>query len=512
VSNDTGLKGWSARSVPIPYSLPLPVTPRVPPVFHAELFHRPPRYSEIWRLSRPCSGVMNQSSSTSRPLIWEDDAPADSRFRRMQEGVPRTGRALPGMPFEMQDPDGDDASRPNRAFSRGALGHWWKPASTVGRVFLSLAVLFVLLGLATAFNILKIYLERDSRFRIAGASHIEATGLTEVSRAQMLPVFGEDIGRNIFFVPIGQRRRELEAIPWVEHATVMRLLPDQIRVNVVERQPVAFTRHGQQIGLVDANGVLLDMSPATMALHHFSFPVITGLDPGDPPAARKARMAVYGRLIAELDANNQHFSEQISEIDLTDQQDARVRMPAQGADILAHFGEDHFLERYQRYQAHIAEWRQQYPKLASVDLRYAQQVVLEMASGVDATQPATDPTPAPSSAPSSGATAQAKTSAIEPAKPAIDSAGASSGKPPVKSVASKSAAGKAVPAKATPEKSAKAKQAAKPSAGSSAKAKTAAAKKKAAQDKKRAQVKTVALNVSKRKPSPATRPQAPESQ
>ena len=58
-------------------------------------------------------------------------------------------------------------------------------------------------------------------------------------------------------------------------------------------------------------------------------------------------------------------------------------MPEQGADILAHFGEDHFLERYQRYKAHIAEWRQQYPKLAEVDLRYDQQVVLEMAPGAD---------------------------------------------------------------------------------------------------------------------------------
>ncbi len=51
-------------------------------------------------------------------------------------------------------------------------------------------------------------------------------------------------------------------------------------------------------------------------------------------------------------------------------------MPEQGADILAHFGDDQFLARYQRYKAHIAEWRQQYPKLVAVDLRYDQQVVL----------------------------------------------------------------------------------------------------------------------------------------
>ena len=92
-------------------------------------------------------------------------------------------------------------------------------------------------------------------------------------------------------------------------------------------------------------------------------------------------MEIYQRLIGELDANGQHLSEQISEIDLSDPEDARVLMPEQGTDILAHFGADHFLERYQRYKAHIAEWRQQYPKLAEVDLRYEQQVVLQMTGG-----------------------------------------------------------------------------------------------------------------------------------
>ena len=148
-------------------------------------------------------------------------------------------------------------------------------------------------GLTTAGLLLKHYLERDARFRIAGTSDIQATGLTEVTRTQMLPVFGEDIGRNIFFVPLSERRRELEKIPWVEQATVMRLLPDQIRIAVVERKPVAFTRTGEQIGLVDANGVLLAMAARTMAEHHYSFPVLTGIDPGDPAASRKARMAVY---------------------------------------------------------------------------------------------------------------------------------------------------------------------------------------------------------------------------
>jgi cell division protein FtsQ len=93
-------------------------------------------------------------------------------------------------------------------------------------------------------------------------------------------------------------------------------------------------------------------------------------------------------MMVELDADGKHNSVQISEIDLTDPEDARVLMPEQGADVLAHFGEDHFLERYQRYQAHIAGWRQQYPHLAAVDLRYDNQVVLEMASGKETAETA----------------------------------------------------------------------------------------------------------------------------
>jgi cell division protein FtsQ len=310
------------------------------------------------------------------------------------------------MPLQMADPDGGDAGSAPFSAPRNP---WWRPSSTVGRVFLGIGALAVLGGFIVAGVIFKTYLERDARFRIAGTENIDAAGLAQVSRADVLPVFGEDIGRNIFHVPIGQRRKQLEEISWVERATVMRVLPDQIRIALVERKPVAFTRQGQQIGLVDANGVLLSMPAAAMARQHYSFPVLTGIDPGDPLASRSARMAVYERLLGELDANNQHLSDQISEIDLTDPEDARVLMPEQGADILAHFGQDRFLDRYQRYKAHIAEWRQQYPRLAAVDLRYDQQVVLEMVHGANAVEatPGTNASPDTSSAkPSAGESAK----------------------------------------------------------------------------------------------------------
>lgn len=323
-------------------------------------------------------GVAQRENKT-RSLVWEDDAPAESRFRRAQAGVPIAGRGLPGMPIEMDDEDEKPVRQKPRRFGEEAGRPWWRPATRFGRILLLAGLAAVFSFFAVSVYALRNFLEHDARFRIAGTSNIQATGLAQVSRAEMLPVFGEDIGRNVFFVPLSERRKQLEQIPWIEHATVMRLLPDQIRISVTERKPIAFVRQGAQVALIDNNGVVLTEPPAMMAQHHYSFPVVTGIDSHDPPATRRAKMDVYQHLIGELDVGGQHLSDQLSEIDLNDPEDARVLMPEQGTDILAHFGEDHFLERYQRYKAHIAEWRQQYPKLAEVDLRYDQQVVLQMA-------------------------------------------------------------------------------------------------------------------------------------
>lgn len=336
---------------------------------------------------------MAQRDNKTRSLAWEEEAPAEPRFRRAQPAIPVASRNLPGMPVSMKDEDdeGPRARSKPRRFGDEPTRPWWRPATPFGRLLLTTGVVVVASVFAVSAYALRNFLEHDARFRISGTSNIQATGLSQVSRSELLPVFGEDIGRNIFFVPLGERRKQLEQIPWIEHATVMRLLPDEIRISVIERKPVAFLRQGSQVGLVDANGVLLAEPPAMMAQHHYSFPVVTGIDSRDAMASRRARMEVYQHLVSELDSNGQHLSDQVSEIDLSDPEDARVLMPEQGTDILAHFGSDHFLERFQRYKAHIAEWRQQYPKLTEVDLRYEQQVVLQMAGHTNAAAATLDP-------------------------------------------------------------------------------------------------------------------------
>ena len=51
--------------------------------------------------------------------------------------------------------------------------------------------------------------------------------------------------------------------------------------------------------------------------------------------------------------------------------------------MLVHFGSDDFAARWQRLEEKLPAWRQQYPQLAGVDLRYQRQTVLEMAKAPD---------------------------------------------------------------------------------------------------------------------------------
>jgi cell division protein FtsQ len=258
------------------------------------------------------------------------------------------------------------------------------PRSPAGKIAVAAAVLGLLglcgaLGMAARSAIL-----HDERFMIPSATAIETEGNSHVTRAQLVSLFGEDIERNIFRVPMAERKAELEDLPWVEHATVMRLLPNRLRVSVMERTPVAFVRQGNRIGLVDANGILLDMPTDAKTKMHYSFPVVTGLEAKDPLSLRSARMKLYERFTSDLDGSGEKISEKLSEVDLSSPEDVRAVIQDKGGEVMVHFGEDNFLDRYKKFEEHLPEWRTQYPHLAAVDMRYERQVVLEMQPGTTA--------------------------------------------------------------------------------------------------------------------------------
>jgi cell division protein FtsQ len=220
------------------------------------------------------------------------------------------------------------------------------------------------------------------RFRIQSSDAVEIAGVKNASRAHVMEVAGADIGRNIFFVPLDERKKQLEQIPWVEEASVMRLLPNRIAVTIHERTPVAFAQIGSRISLIDANGVVMGL-PANRQTK-YSFPVIRGITDTEPLSSRSAAMKIYNRLVSELGAtegegtasSSTNYVKQLSEVDLSDPENVKVTANDPGGTMVVHLGAQDFLPRYKLYVTHIAEWRQQFQNVQSVDLRYEGQVIV----------------------------------------------------------------------------------------------------------------------------------------
>ncbi|PYX42351.1 MAG: hypothetical protein DMG83_21025 [Acidobacteria bacterium] len=218
------------------------------------------------------------------------------------------------------------------------------------------------------------YGERNWRFRIESSDDIEVIGTHNVPHTQVMEVLGGDIGRNIFFIPLTERKAQLEKIPWVESASVMRFVPNRLQVEIHERTPIAFARLGSRIWLIDAGGTLMELPGA--GKQKYSFPVIVGMNPGEPLSTRAARMRIYNQLLRELDSDGAHYSQDLSEVDISDQDDVKVLTNDSAGAVLVHLGSSDFLSRYKIYVTHVRGWRQQFEKLESVDLRYEHQIIL----------------------------------------------------------------------------------------------------------------------------------------
>ena len=226
----------------------------------------------------------------------------------------------------------------------------------------------------TAIAALYHYGEHSWRFRVVSSDDIEVAGLQNVTRYQIMEVMGGDIGRNIFFVPLSERKTALEKIPWVESASVMRFVPNRLRIEIHERTPVAFARVGSKIMLVDSVGTLMDLPAA--GKKKYSFPVILGMSSNEPASTRAARMKIYNDLVSQLDAGGTRYSQDLSEVDLSDAEDVKVVASDPQGEVLVHLGSSNYLERYKVYVSHVREWRQQFDKLESVDLRYDRQIIV----------------------------------------------------------------------------------------------------------------------------------------
>ena len=309
-------------------------------------------------------------------------APEDELEARVSDAAARS-RSFDESPLDARMLDLDDEGespflrgQKRVPVRRGALPH--KAAS---RIKIALILVLVLASVTLIWITLHGYATRSWRFRIDSSDNIQVSGNSNVSRLQVMEVMASDLNRNVFFVPLEVRKRQLEQIPWVQSASVMRLLPDRLNIVVKERTPVAFVEVNSHIELIDANGVVMDL-PAGQ-LTKYSFPVVVGMPDTEPVSTRAARMKIYVQLMKELDAGGAHYSRDLSDVDLSDPDDVKATVTDANGAVLVHLGSSNFLERFKIYVTHVQEWRAQFQRLESVDLRFDHQVIVnpDSASG-----------------------------------------------------------------------------------------------------------------------------------
>lgn len=234
------------------------------------------------------------------------------------------------------------------------------------------------------------FLLYSPRVLLSDFGQIELRGNHYVGRTAVFEKFAGDRGRSVVRVPLGARRRAIEAIPWAERASVERILPNRIRVDLTERTPVAFLRMGSELALIDAYGVILERPLDG----NFRFPVVTGISPGTPRADRQQRMQLYVEFLKEIELARAGASDQISEVGLSDGQDVRAtvsgwaKLGAQGAadqgPVLVLFGDTDFVNKFCLLVDNIGPWRASAGRVDSIDLRFARQVVVNPETRTDA--------------------------------------------------------------------------------------------------------------------------------
>ncbi len=142
----------------------------------------------------------------------------------------------------------------------------------------ALIVLFILMSVTTALLFGLVALRRvmfsaNPRFQLREIV-VLSEGYWQDRSTQLAARLGVHPGENLFAVDPGVLRRQLAAIPNVEHCEVTRVLPDTLRLRVVERIPRAVLTSPQGRWVVDEEGIVFPRAESMLADRRL--PVILG--------------------------------------------------------------------------------------------------------------------------------------------------------------------------------------------------------------------------------------------
>jgi cell division septal protein FtsQ len=198
--------------------------------------------------------------------------------------------------------------------------------------------------------------------------HMQVRGNQRLSTGEVLALVDGLRGQNILSVRLDEWQQKLLSSPWVESATIRRVLPSTLEITIHERHPMGVGRLGSSMYLIDATGVIVDEYGPSYA--DIDLPIIDGLasspqDGGSIIDAARAELAarVLGALSTRPD-----IAKRVSQLDVSDLHDAVAILDGDSA--LLRLGDTDFVARLQQYIDLAPALRDRLPGIDYVDLRF----------------------------------------------------------------------------------------------------------------------------------------------
>jgi cell division protein FtsQ len=91
-----------------------------------------------------------------------------------------------------------------------------------------------------------------------GVSVVTVSGTTHMSEPRILAIAGIDASRSLPFFDVAQAKARLEANPLVKQASVRKLYPNQVVIDIVERTPYAVWQKDGDVNAIAADGAPVD--------------------------------------------------------------------------------------------------------------------------------------------------------------------------------------------------------------------------------------------------------------
>ncbi|ETR78855.1 cell division protein FtsQ [Afipia sp. P52-10] len=100
---------------------------------------------------------------------------------------------------------------------------------------------------------------RDAMANAAGfrIARVAINGRKNLSQDEVLAIGGITGRRSLLFLDAAEVRDKLKATPWVADATVLKLYPDTIQIDLVERAPFALWQRDGNVSVISETGMVL---------------------------------------------------------------------------------------------------------------------------------------------------------------------------------------------------------------------------------------------------------------